>query len=108
MSDWYTLDKNNKPVKSTVLVWDNIDKRRVALDEIEGIQISTVFLGLDHSWGSGPPVLWETMIFGGEHDNDQDRYTSHEDALIGHKHAVDLVLKSLEPKTGRKFKSLNS
>src|SRR5215469_9801499 len=25
--------------------------------------ISTVFLGIDHNYGDGPPVLWETMAF---------------------------------------------
>lgn len=32
-------------------------KRRVA--------VSTVFLGLDHSWSGGPPILFETMTLGG-------------------------------------------
>ena len=34
------------------------------VDEVEGIRISTVFLGIDHSFGKGEPVLWETMAFG--------------------------------------------
>jgi hypothetical protein len=31
------------------------------------------------------------MIFGGEHDQYQERYTSYEDALEGHKIALNLV-----------------
>jgi hypothetical protein len=50
-----------------------------------------VFLGLDHAWDSDIPVLWETMIFGGEHDQYQERYTSYEDALKGHQTALNLV-----------------
>jgi hypothetical protein len=33
------------------------------------------------------------MIFGGEHDQYQDRYTSHEDALEGHQTALTLITK---------------
>jgi len=31
------------------------------------------------------------MIFGGEHDQYMDRYTSYKDALEGHEVAVELV-----------------
>lgn len=26
-------------------------------------RVSTVFLGIDHNWGEGPPLLFETMVF---------------------------------------------
>lgn len=29
-------------------------------------EVSTVWLGLDHSFGHGPPVVFETLIFGGD------------------------------------------
>lgn len=45
-------------------------RRRVAETMVEGIRVSTVFLGLDHGCGEGPPILFETMIFGGEHNLD--------------------------------------
>jgi len=49
------------------------------------ITVSTVFLGIDHNLGGdGPPVLWETMVFGGALDGEQRRYTSRADALRGH------------------------
>lgn len=37
--------------------------RRVALTNVDGMEISTVFLGLDHAFGGGPPELFETMVF---------------------------------------------
>ena len=37
------------------------DKRRVALDTRDDITVSTVLLGLDHFWGEGPPLIFETM-----------------------------------------------
>lgn len=64
------------------------DQRRVARTEREGVEISTVFLGLDHRFGSGPPLLYETMVFGGEHNGKMDRYATKEEALTGHERMV--------------------
>lgn len=58
------------------------------------VRVSTVFLGLDHDFlGTGPPILWETMIFWPGHDLDmfQRRYRSRVDAERGHKVACRLV-----------------
>jgi len=76
-----------------LLAWaKRVDEtRQTAKDTIGDVRVSTVFLGLDHQWGKGPPLLWETMIFGGEHDDYCDRYSSHEDAIAGHARAVALV-----------------
>ena len=98
MSKWYILDNNNKPIPKPVLEasqWleDNDHRRIVKRDQIGDILVSTVFLGLDHAWDSDTPVLWETMIFGGEHNQYQERYTSHEDALEGHEKALTLITK---------------
>jgi hypothetical protein len=61
-------------------------ERYLAKDEQGQVRVSTVFLGLDHSFGSdaGKPLLWETMIFNGVHDGEQDRYSTKEEALAGH------------------------
>lgn len=64
---------------------------RVALYESDGVKVSTVFLSHDHAYGGGQPVLWETMIFGGEHSDTQERYTSYEDAVAGHAKCVEMV-----------------
>jgi hypothetical protein len=67
--------------------------RLIKKDDIHGVEISTVFLGLDHNFsGTGPPVLWETMIFGGLENQYQRRYDSEEAALEGHARAVKLAL----------------
>jgi hypothetical protein len=98
---YYILDEYNNPIKSTgtdVGKWleNNPEKKGVKQEHIDNIFISTVFLGLDHSfpWNEDKrPVLWETMIFGGEHDQYQERYSSYEDALKGHQTAIDLIKK---------------
>ena len=73
--------------------WFEKGDRVVQRDDLPGgIGVSTVFLGLDHRFfGDGPPILWETMIFGGPHDQYQDRYCSLEDAKVGHQKALKIA-----------------
>lgn len=86
-----------EPDLLTWAIWyEDFDGRRVANIEIGDVRISTVFLGLDHQWGGGPPLLFETMIFGGEHDDYQERYSTLEEAMAGHARAVALVNKAGE------------
>ena len=67
------------------------DESRVALDNIDDVRISTVFLGIDHSFGRGEPLFFETMIFGGEHDQYQERCATWEQAEEMHKTALKLI-----------------
>ena len=53
-----------------------------------GVEISTVFLGLDHNFTGKPPILFETMVFGGELDEQLERYSNWQDAEEGHKRWV--------------------
>ena len=53
--------------------------------------ISTVFLGLNHNSGDGPPLLFETMIFGGEHDQYQVRCSTWKQAEAMHAKACKLA-----------------
>ncbi|HDY90252.1 MAG TPA: hypothetical protein ENH82_19300 [bacterium] len=70
------------------------EERYIKSDKFGDIQVSTVFLGIDHGFNEEePPVLFETMIFGGEHDQYQERYTDIESAKTGHDKAVQLVKK---------------
>lgn len=48
--------------------------------------VSTVFLGLDHRhFGGGPPLVFETMLFVNGNGDEMERYSSWDDAEIGHK-----------------------
>lgn len=66
------------------------DRCHVGDTRLKTCWVSTVFLGMDHGF-SGPPVLFETMIFGGPHDQYQERYVTWEEAEAGHQHAVALA-----------------
>lgn len=67
--------------------WYETSDRRVALTEKEEVRVSTVFLSINHSFGGPSPILFETMIFGGDHDQDQWRYETWEEAEAGHEKA---------------------
>lgn len=58
------------------------------------MMVSTVFLGLDHNWGRGPPVLFETMVFGQlDGDGDMFRYCTRQEAIEGHNKVVEEIKK---------------
>ncbi len=72
-------------------LWMKVGDRLVAHTHLGDVLVSTVFLGLDHQWASGPPLLYETMIFGGPHHRYQERYATREQAEKGHAEAVALA-----------------
>lgn len=99
MSDKYILEGKNPIPCDDVLKWGEwfeTAKRHVAVDLVGEVRVSTVFLGLDHSFGDGPPLLFETMIFKGPHDQYQERYSTWEEAEAGHAKALALVKGSLQ------------
>lgn len=74
--------------------WMQSADRYVGSDKFDSQHVSTVFLGLDHGFGNSDPILFETMIFGGEHDQYQERYATWEEAEAGHKRAVAMCLEA--------------
>ena len=112
---YYLVGKT--PVMTTdVIKWGiEFEKNRlVQQTKIGDILVSTVFLGLNHRFreiATLPPILFETMIFGGVADDFQERYETWEQAEAGHKKAVYMVLGmvSLETEILKKaiIKSLN-
>lgn len=69
--------------------FEEVGNRRVAKTNLSnGICISTVFLGLDHQFGQGPPILFETMVFRGQFDGWRWRYCTYKESIIGHKRVV--------------------
>lgn len=66
--------------------------RVVAQTEVGASVVSTVFLGLDHQWGHGPPILFETMIFtDGESEDFQQRCSTWLEAEAQHGRVVAMV-----------------
>ena len=71
--------------------WFAKAERHVANENIGVVKISTVFLGFDHGCGDSRPVLFETMVFGGPLDQEQDRYYTWDEAEAGHRNMVERV-----------------
>ena len=65
------------------------DYARIGLDVVGELKVSTVWLGLNHEFRPGrPPLIFETMIFGGDHDQELARYCTEADAAEGHRRVV--------------------
>jgi hypothetical protein len=70
-------------------MFEDIESRRIAKTDFGQtdhgqIAVSTVFLGFAHDYLDGKPLLYETMVFGGELDGQMRRYATKEEALAGH------------------------
>lgn len=93
MSNLFILD-GHRAIPATLMQWaqwyETAD-RRVAKTTIGEIDVSTVFLGIDHSFGDRVPILFETMVFGGELDERMERYATWQDAEEGHRRWVKKV-----------------
>jgi hypothetical protein len=72
------------------------EQRQVAVTVLPGnVQVSTVFLGVDHQFSlnpDAPPLLYETLVFGGVLADTMDRYSSREAALAGHARILAAVV----------------
>jgi hypothetical protein len=93
----YILNEQGEPIIEPDLMkwaqWFKTADRHVAKEILGDVRISTVFLGLDHSFTGGDPILWETMVFGGEFDGEQNRCSgTRKDAQEMHKKMVATVL----------------
>jgi len=70
LTKMYVLDGHVPRLATSLKEWSasfTETKRRVGLYVFKDppIAISTIFLGIDHRFaGTGPPILFETMIFG--------------------------------------------
>ena len=90
------FDKDGTPISDTLKwakLFDNPDYKRVAKTTLpNGRFVSTVWLGLNHQFGDGPPLLFETMVFPNDKDFgelDSERYSTESEARAGHQAMVD-------------------
>jgi hypothetical protein len=85
------IDERHRLIKQ---YGNDADPHRVDRTMIGDVEVSTVFLPINHNFfGEGPPTLFETMVFGGEHNGYQDRCATWEQAETMHQRTVDMVRK---------------
>lgn len=67
--------------------------RRVAWTDLGPMgTVSTVWLGLNHAYDDGPPLIFETMVFDGPMDQYMDRYSTEAEAMAGHRFVVQALM----------------
>jgi hypothetical protein len=87
LSEYY--DRQGKPIDylQARAKWLEGERRVAKTTLPNGRYVSTVWLGMDHQFGEGPPLIFETMVFRSEDDSDDldcDRYSTEAEALAGH------------------------
>ena len=92
------LDKNGKPItrEEWSALFGNMAYKRIAHDPIPGGHLSTVWLGLNHAVGEGPPLIFESLTFWSGEEVMQ-RYSTLEEAAAGH---AELLERLHKPPTG--------
>lgn len=95
MSELYILTEQKEVKRAkNIKEWSEYlqsSNNRVANDLVGSYRVSTVFLGVDHAFGDGPPLVFETMIFPEDSYKDLycERYSTYEEAVAGHKRVVN-------------------
>jgi hypothetical protein len=99
LSNQYYLDGKIPKRGVTIEIYkdyeEHPEKKRIARTQIGDVVVSTVFLMIDHGFLDETPILFETMIFGGEYNDFQERYETWEEAEEGHALAVKLVKEAI-------------
>ena len=96
MTDLY-YDLNGKAIKgkNALMEWAELCKspKRILKQDFfcPRIKVSTVWLGLDHNFGGGKPLIFETIIFFNHKTMEMFRYSTREEAESGHQEAVKMV-----------------
>jgi len=96
----YILKNKIAVLEPDLMKWakafEEID-RIVAKTNVADSIVSTVFLGIDHNYSSlGEPVLFETMIFGGDHDEYMERCCTWDEAEKQHEKAVNMLKSEIQ------------
>jgi hypothetical protein len=88
---WIELGKEKLAARQAAPDWESTpeeDPTRIGSDHVGEAWVSTVWTGLDHNYFGGTPLIFETMIFGGDHDEWMCRYSTLEQARCGHARVV--------------------
>jgi hypothetical protein len=107
---FYTIDQDGRVQgKPDPVVWsrwvetaDRVIARTTVTNETTGgqVKVLTVFIGVDHQFVEGPPILFETVVAGGQRDKTVERYSTIEEARRGHAAIVESITRG--PARGEK------
>lgn len=89
---WYDRQGNKISLAQAEPLLGDLDYKVVAKTQFGDVEVSTVWLGLDHNWLGKPPLIFETMTFGGDWEGEvRLRYPTEEAALAGHDQVCALM-----------------
>lgn len=91
MSEYYDRQGNPITFKEWVEQFERTADKVVEQTQTDNGFVSTVWLGLSHQFGDGPPLIFETLVFEGTMDGEMDRYSTEEQARAGHAEMVARV-----------------
>ena len=82
-------DRQGLPIE--MLEWATIfedpEYKQIRVTELpDGREVSTVWLGMNHNFHGGPPLIFETMVFPAA--DYQERYSTEAEAIAGHEALV--------------------
>jgi hypothetical protein len=93
-------DRNGNPIslEGWAFLFEK-DDRQIRHDVIGDVTISTVWLGINHAVFpiDGRILIFETMIFGGDHEQDIWRYATEDEAVAGHERITREIKAGLTP-----------
>lgn len=79
--------------------WFQKADRQVAFDRVGMVCVSTVFLGLNHRFDDGPPLLFETLFYL-KSGVKSILYATWDEALKGHQEQVARLREAQKPEPG--------
>ena len=92
LDDKTPVKLEGEDLKEIVLKWGewfvNNDPTVKRSKTIEGVEVHTVFLGIDHNFFSGDPLLFETAIFNGKNHVEVIRSYTWQEAESVHDYMV--------------------
>ena len=93
MIDYYNREGKEIDLDTWEKFLSDTNYKIIKQENVGKYWVSTVWLGLNHQYGEGEPLIFETMVFKGkESDLDCERYTTEEEAIKGHQKMVKKYL----------------
>ena len=87
---YYSMNGEPLTMAEWAMLFEDTIGRTIGKTELQnGMSVSTVWVGIDHGFGRGDILIFETMVFPQEmSDHEQERYSTREQALAGHNRIV--------------------
>jgi hypothetical protein len=86
---YYDKQGHSLTIEEFLPLFQDTEYRRVAWTELpDSNYISTVWMGIDHQFGDGPPLIFETRYQGPDGEEEQWRYSTEAEAIEGHNRAA--------------------